>query len=175
MHSPGNRPSSPAVEVGNDSVVDMHAIYQSQFTNPAESAATSSLSSEFDLFVDAEDMKNKRRIQLLCTFGPMQVVVPKPSFVVKTKRVDGTKIFVNFCTHDLVPFNSRDEEISENRRLIYLLVGAPVEHTNERDNNYCVVYDVVLSAQEVEMANNDFTGDSRGRVGYFYVIFTQLG
>jgi len=116
--------------------------------------------------VDDEEARiNRQRVQLSYSFGMLQVVTPTPAFVIKTKRMDKTKVFVNVCSHDLVPYNGDDE--SDSTKLIYMLVGAPIEHNSEKDSNYCVVYDVVVHPDEIGSSVASSSGMVNSRVSAF--------
>eukprot|EP01038_Epipyxis_sp_PR26KG_P012427 gene12427-16671_t len=97
------------------------------------------------------------KMQKIGSYGTMTIITPNPSFVLKTKRSDSTKIFVNVCTHPLVPYNTSKDK----QRLVYMLVNSPVEHTNENDGSYCIIYDVVVSPDEIYVSSIDATGESR--------------
>ena len=114
---------------------------------------------------DDEDVKNQQHLLHIASFGPIRVVKPTPSFVMKTKRHSGTKIFVNVCTHDFVPFKRMDSgAMSSNNVFTYMVVSTPLEHTNEKDSSYCVVYDVVVNAKVISLSSTDETGRARASV-----------
>ena len=140
-----------------DSAMDFNDIYSSPESNK------SIIHNEQLSLNDTEEMKYQQRVLQIASYGPIRVVKPTPSFVMKTKRNNGTKIFVNVCLHDFVPFGSSDKGLDDSK-LVYMVVSAPLEHQNEKDGSYCVVYDVVISPQEVAAASNDETGRIRGRV-----------
>ena len=113
--------------------------------------------------VDDEEARiNRQRVQHSYSFGMLQVVTPTPAFVMKTKRMDNTKVFVNVCSHALVPYNGDDE--SDSTKLIYMLVGAPIEHNSEKESNYCVVYDVVVHPKVVSSAVVDSRRKANSKV-----------
>ena len=114
---------------------------------------------------DDDDVKNQQRLMHIASFGPIRIVKPTPSFVMKTKRHSGTKIFVNVCTHDFVPFKVMDSgAMNSNNVFTYMVVSAPLEHTNEKDSSYCVVYDVVVNAKVVSVSSSDESGRARAVV-----------
>ena len=118
---------------------------------------------EEDVKTDETDERNNRKlVQQNYNFGMLQVVTPTPAFVMKTKRMDNTKVFVNVCSHALVPYNGDDE--SDSTKLIYMLVGAPIEHNSEKESNYCVVYDVVVHPKVVSSAVVDSRRKANSKV-----------
>ena len=120
---------------------------------------------------DDEDVKNQQRLLHIASFGPIRIVKPTPSFVMKTKRHSGTKIFVNVCTHDFVPYKVMDiGAIKSNNVFTYMVVSAPLEHTNEKDSSYCVVYDVVVNAMVVSISSSDETGRTRAMVCIWFHV-----
>jgi hypothetical protein len=117
--------------------------------------------------VDNFERDNIQRQQRLSRYGNMTVVTPTPGFVLKTKRNTGTKVFINICSHNAVPFkpeeNAKANDVDENK-LIYMLVGQPFEYQNEKDGSYCIIYDVIVHPDEVFASSINPTGTARNRV-----------
>ena len=111
---------------------------------------------------DEDERTHRHRVQLSYSFGMLQVVTPTPAFVIKATRMDKTKVFVNVCSHDLVPYNGDVE--SNAIKLIYMLVGAPIELMSETNCSYCVVYDVVVHPEEIGRSMADSSGKACRRV-----------
>lgn len=114
--------------------------------------------------IDTESDVEERRRRLL-SFGPMQSHTPVAGFVVKTKRSSGTKIFINICACPAVPLRP---EPSASRidaaKKLNLLINTPVEHQNEKDGSYCVLFDVVTHPDELHVCNIDASGQARARL-----------
>ena len=77
-------------------------------------------------------------------------VLPEPAFVVKTKRTDGIKYFVNICDHDDVP-----------RNRIVTSSAVPKESL-AKDGSTCHVFDVCLNRTYLHgiLGNQSTNGDS---------------
>ncbi len=120
--------------------------------------------------MDDSDRANALRVQKILSYGPMSLQSPAPGFVLKTKRSDLTKIFVNVCTHPNVPYRPEDAPSSSGgssydlNKSVYMLVGPPLEYQNEKDKSYCVIYDIVVHPDEVYVCSIDSTGIARNRV-----------
>lgn len=110
------------------------------------------------------------RSQKLMEFGKFTLVKPTPSFVLKLKRDNGVKIFVNFLSSDSVPFkeeevldpNVLNEEI--NKKVIFLAVTSPRKYENHKTHEVSIIYDVLTHPNEVYMADIDSTGIVRQRL-----------
>lgn len=114
------------------------------------------------LDTDVEVEERRRRMQY---FGELKLITPIPGFVVKSKRSSTTKIFVNVCGSPAVPLKNEpsSSRIDSNKKL-YMLVSTPVEHQNEKDGSYCVLYDIVVHPDELTMCALDATGTARARL-----------
>jgi hypothetical protein len=118
---------------------------------------------------ELSDQQHAQRLQQMLSFGPLVMHAPTPAFVMKTKRNDLTKIFVNVCTHVAVPYKAEEPSSSSGeaydmRKTVYMLVGQPLEYQNEKDKSYCVIYDIVVNPDEVYVCSIDSTGIARNRV-----------
>jgi len=121
--------------------------------------------------IDEGESTDRKRVQLLQSFGILQVVTPTPAFVIKTKRMmDNTKVFVNVCSHDLVPYNRDDESYL----MSYMLVGPPIEHMNEKDSSYCVVYDVVVHPDEIKNSVTETLGTRVSWLNFYSIIIMLI-
>jgi len=156
----------------DENAMDFYSIYNSPHSPDRIATAD-----EIALMVDDDDVRNQQRLLHIASFGPVRVVTPTPSFIMKTKRHSGTKIFVNVCTHDLVPFNLMDSGAmvnGSNTVLIYMVVSAPSEHTNEKDGSYCVVYDVAVNDKVISVSSNDDSGGARAMVSSISVFQSTI-
>ena len=117
------------------------------------------------------DRDNQARQNRLSKYGTMTTVVPNPGFVIKTKRNTGTKVFINICSHNSVPFkpetNSTSNEVDPEKQL-YMIISTPLEYQNEKDGSYCIIYDVVVHPDEVFVCTINSSGNARTRVMIFY-------
>jgi hypothetical protein len=113
------------------------------------------------------DKDNQARQNRLSKYGAMSTIVPTPGFVIKTKRNTGTKVFINICSHNSVPFkpetNSTANEVDPDKQL-YMIISTPLEYQNEKDGSYCIIYDVVVHPDEVFVCTINSSGTARTRV-----------
>lgn len=95
------------------------------------------------------------------------VVVPNVGFVLKTKRSNGTKIFINICSHESVPYKperSRNVVELDEKKLIFMILNVPLEYQNEKDQSVCVIYDAIVHPEELIFSSNDASGAVKHRV-----------
>lgn len=95
------------------------------------------------------------------------VVVPNVGFVLKTKRNNGTKIFINICSHETVPYKaerSKNVVDLDEKKLIFIILNVPLEYQNEKDQSVCVIYDAVVHPEELIFSSNDSSGAVKHRV-----------
>lgn len=74
------------------------------------------------------------------------------------------KIFINITTHQHVPYKTEASNDLDLSKTMYMCVNTPNEYQNEKDGNYCVIYDVVVHPSEVYICTIDSTGAARDRV-----------
>lgn len=135
----------------------------------ASTTATASKSSQMTAEVACQlldtDVDTEERRRRMLYYGELRTITPSPGFVVKTKRSNGTKIFVNVCSSTAVPLKTEPSStrIDANKK-IYMLVNTPVEHQNEKDGSYCVLYDVLVHPDELTVCALDATGAARARL-----------
>ena len=133
--------------------------------------------------IDREELETfdrmaRARTDKLRSFGPLSLVTPDPGFVIKSKRKDLTKVFINVCSHTAVPYRVDPEpdggtvpsgsghsggNVDPSKQL-YLLVGPPLEYQNEKDQSYCILYDILVHPDEIKVIFLDPTGAARKRV-----------
>lgn len=113
-----------------------------------------------DTDIDVEE--RRRRMQY---FGELKLVTPTPGYVVKTKRSSATKLFVNICSSPAIPLKTEPSSTRiDPQKKLYMLVNTPVEHQNEKDGSYCVLYDIIVHPDELTICALDATGSARARM-----------
>mmetsp|Transcript_24722 Transcript_24722/g.41804 ORF Transcript_24722/g.41804 Transcript_24722/m.41804 type:complete len:623 (+) Transcript_24722:84-1952(+) len=79
-----------------------------------------------------------------------------PGFVIKSKRMDGMKIFVNVCDHETVPSIDR----TKNRKRWPLIVMGPTHKVSvDKHAEECHVFDVCVNPSVMEECQVDATGE----------------
>lgn len=79
-----------------------------------------------------------------------------PGFVIKSKRMDGMKIFVNVCDHETVPSIDR----AKNRKRWPLIVMGPTHKVSvDKHAEECHVFDVCVNPNVMEDCQDDGTGE----------------
>ncbi len=107
---------------------------------------------------------NQARQQRLSKYGAMSVITPVPGFAIKTKRNTGTKVFINICSHEKVPFKTEPTTEIDPDKSLYMIVGTPLEYQNEKDGSYCIIYDVVVHPDEIFVCTINSSGIARHRL-----------
>ncbi len=93
-------------------------------------------------------------------------VIPTPGFVLKTQTLsDGSKVFVNVCSSDLLPLPALkkrlDEEGNEVEGVNMPLSIGPPREVVDKSGKPCTVYDTVCHPIVLEEADADKTGAQR--------------
>lgn len=79
-----------------------------------------------------------------------------PGFVIKSKRLDGRKVFVNVCSHDMVPCIDKNK----NRKRWPLMVLCQSHKVSvDKHAEECHVFDVCVSTSVIEESDEDASGD----------------
>jgi hypothetical protein len=104
-------------------------------------------------------------------FIPAKTFEPLPSAVLKTKREDGTKIFVNICHHPLIPtldgsspyashphyqdyLQSNFTQFTLNKARFLMNVGT-LRETADKEGGTCYVSDVIVHSSVLDECNKD--------------------
>ncbi|MCL4419287.1 hypothetical protein M1146_04260, partial [Patescibacteria group bacterium] len=74
------------------------------------------------------------------------------------------KIFINLCSHQIIPFKAEVRSTIDVHKTIFMLVSLPLEYQNEKDLSYCIIYDIVVNPDEIYMTNIDSSGAARHRI-----------
>jgi hypothetical protein len=100
---------------------------------------------------------------------PSREITPKPGFVVKTKKLNGSdqdsKVFINICTHKAIKNFSKRVQLMEDGTeqeglSVPCSVGPPRGET-DKAGKPAVVFDVIVNPQVVKDAKDDLTGSTR--------------
>eukprot|EP00981_Chlorochromonas_danica_P006171 scaffold1302_cov165-Ochromonas_danica.AAC.5 len=118
---------------------------------------------------DSPSAPSSRSKSLLTKYSQsMTSITPTPSFVVKTKRSSGIKVFINICSHNQIPYKAEGNvgdatNAFDKKKQIYMILNTPFEYQNEKDGNYCVIYDIIVHPSEIYVSTIDSTGVARDR------------
>eukprot|EP01031_Cornospumella_fuschlensis_P036512 gene36512-44293_t len=102
--------------------------------------------------------------------GGLTLVTPTPAFVMKAKRQSGIKVFINIVTHGHIPYKAETNASAASsapldaNKVVYMAVIPPIEYQNEKDGNYCVIYDVLVHTTEYYVCTIDSSGVARDRL-----------
>jgi hypothetical protein len=104
-------------------------------------------------------------------FIPAVSVEPIPGVVIKTKREDGTKIFVNVCHHSVIPVLNGENAYMNHpfysdylqlyftqftlNKMRYVMHVAPLRETADKDGGTCFVSDVTVHSSVFEECSKD--------------------
>ncbi len=93
-------------------------------------------------------------------------VMPTPGFLLKTQKLsDGSKVFVNICSSDLLPLPALkkrlDEDGNEMEGVSMPLSIGPPREVVDKSGKPCTAYDAVCNPIVLEEANTDKTGAQR--------------
>lgn len=145
----------------NNNLSNITPTSSTSHSNPSSRHMTAEIACQLlDTDVDVDERRRR-----MLYFGELKPTQPTPGYVVKTKRSSGTKLFVNICSANNIPLKTEPSStrIDPNKKL-YLLVNTPVEHQNEKDGSYCVLYDVIVHPDELHVCALDATGAARARL-----------
>jgi hypothetical protein len=121
-------------------------------------------------------------------FIPAVSVEPIPGVVIKTKREDGTKIFVNVCHHSVIPvLNAENAYVNHPfysdylqlyftqftlNKARYVMHVAPLRETADKDGGTCFVSDVTVHSSVFEECSKD--NDLCDKVSFSSFLFDIL-
>lgn len=135
------------VHRNQSAIVDYDSLYESAGLNGVPLAPSDENTDDYDQ--DQQDDiyrfdDSTQRVHRISSFGPIQLITPTPNFVLKTKRPDGIKIFVNFCVHSAVPYTvaahksggeKKKPEVPQGENPLRSPVGSSSKESNNTDKN----------------------------------------